>query len=222
MTACLQNHGVPGGRHRHRLNPWSHVRNRSTDGGGDCSPPPRPAGSPAAVTTKKPIRSSRPRSFRLILSAALLAACAATFPPPAGPDMVNGVTARVEAVVDGDTLVVYTDTGRRRVRLFGIDAPEADQRHGGKSRDTLAALVLHKAVELQVVDSDLHGRLVALVSRDGVDINLVMVQSGWAWHSRRHNPRAELQQAEAAARLGRRGLWVESAPVPPWAWRRSH
>lgn len=152
----------------------------------------------------------------------MLAACAATFPPIARPDTVNGVTARVEAVVDGDTLVVETESGPRRVRLFGIDAPEAGQRHGGEARDTLAALVLDKVVELQVVDTDRYGRTVARVTRDGVDISLVMVQSGRAWHSRRHDPRAELREAEEAARRGRRGLWVDHVPVPPWTWRRSH
>lgn len=86
----------------------------------------------------------------------------------------------------------------------------------------MADLVLDKVVELQVVDTDRYGRTVARVSRDGIDISIVMVQSGWAWHSRRHDPRVELREAEAAARRERRGLWVDHVPVPPWTWRRSH
>ena len=29
-----------------------------------------------------------------------------------------------------------------------------------------------------------------------------------------------LEQLETEAREGKRGLWVEPNPVPPWEWRR--
>ena len=129
--------------------------------------------------------------------------------------------ARVVAVTDGDTLTVEAAGARQRVRLYGIDAPETGQPHGDASRQSLAALVQGKAVELQVVGTDRHGRTVARVFVDGVDANLAMVQNGWAWHARRYDIRSELKEAEAIARGARRGLWADRTPVQPWEWRRS-
>ena len=31
----------------------------------------------------------------------------------------------------------------------------------------------------------------------------------------------ELAAAEAAARKGKRGLWADAKPIPPWDWRHS-
>jgi endonuclease YncB( thermonuclease family) len=175
----------------------------------------------AAVAPAEAHRLDRPR--RLISTALLTAyACSAAAALHAEQPTSSGGAARVVAVVDGDTLVVGGGSGREKIRLFGVDAPESGQRHGRPARDALASLTLGQAVTVLVVGPDRHGRAVARVFRDGTDVNLAMVRSGWAWHSSRHDPRAELREAQATARRGRRGLWASGAPEPPWAWRRSH
>lgn len=158
------------------------------------------------------------RVGRPALLASVLAQLLLTTPLPAAP--TRDGTGRVVAVTDGDTLVVDTATGRHRVRLLGVDAPETGQRFGPAARDALAGLVLGRSVTLRVVGTDRYGRNVGLVERDGTEVNLAMVQDGWAWHDERLARRGELREAEAAARQAGRGLWADRSPVPPWVWRR--
>ncbi len=135
-------------------------------------------------------------------------------PPPAGE------TGRVVGVADGDTIVLGTAHGRRRVRLFGIDAPESGQRFGTESRAALADMVMGKTVSLRAFGTDRYGRVLGVVRRGGTDVNLVMVRLGWAWHAVRYDRRRPLRDAQRAARAAKRGLWADDRPVPPWSWRR--
>lgn len=60
----------------------------------------------------------------------------------------------------------------------------------------------------------------ARVRLNGRDINLELVQAGFAWWYRRYAPNdAALEAAEAKARKAKRGLWQDRQPVPPWEWR---
>ena len=53
-----------------------------------------------------------------------------------------GITGRVVAVTDGDTIKVLDRTNtEHKVRLTGIDAPERGQPFGAVSRDHLASMV---------------------------------------------------------------------------------
>lgn len=158
-------------------------------------------------------RASRPALLASVLAQLLL-----TAPLPAAP--ARDGTGRVVSVTDGDTLVVDTATGRHRVRLLGVDAPETGQRYGPAARDALAGLVLGRTVTLRVVGADRYGRAVGVVERDGTEVNLEMVKDGWAWHDGRLARRGELRAAGAAARQAGRGLWADRSPVPPWVWRR--
>src|SRR5688572_29418082 len=87
--------------------------------------------------------------------------------------------------IDGDSLMV----GEWEVRLFGIDAPELMQtcQRGGQSWacGSDAALQLSKLVNGKRVicvsrGADTHGRTVARCTADGVDLNRVMVATGYA------------------------------------------
>lgn len=52
---------------------------------------------------------------------------------------------RVLAVPDGDTALLATPTGRKAVRLIGIDAPDLGEAGGGSARDALRKLLPHDA-----------------------------------------------------------------------------
>lgn len=43
---------------------------------------------------------------------------------------------------------------------------------------------------------------------------------GVAWHSRRYPTSERLRELEQEARAEDRGLWKQSAPTPPWQYRR--
>lgn len=154
----------------------------------------------------------------------LLALCAvllATAPAWAFP-------ARVVSVADGDTIaVVPADGGRLRVRLYGIDAPEHDQRYGKQARRALSAMVRRKTVDVERVDTDRYGRTVALVRlQDGTLVNEELVGMGAAWfygqYCRRADPCDRLRELEERARAARLGLWAEADPERPSNWRREH
>jgi micrococcal nuclease len=52
------------------------------------------------------------------------------------------------------------------------------------------------------------------------DVNGSMIESGWAWHYDRFDDRKIMADKHIAARDAGRGLWADSHPVAPWAWRK--
>ena len=125
-------------------------------------------------------------------------------------------------VVDGDTL----DVERVRVRLHGIDAPESAQRCrasgrlwpcGQEATRALARRIGGRPVACEERDRDRYGRVVAVCTVAGRDLNRWMVAEGWAFAYRRYS-RAYVA-AESRARAARRGIWRGEA-VAPWDWRR--
>lgn len=134
---------------------------------------------------------------------------------------------RVVSVADGDTLTVLTlDKQQDIVRLNGIDAPESGQDFGQAAKRSLSALVFGKDVRVLGSKHDRYGRLVGTVLVDSVDVNLEQIRAGMAWFFRRYatdvpaERRAEYEEAEAAAREAKRGLWAQPRPVAPWEFRR--
>lgn len=149
--------------------------------------------------------------LRLIVAATALLAVL-----PAHAQLTQG---RVVAVHDGDTLTL--DAGGRRVsvRLADIDAPELAQRHGPESRNSLQQICMGKEAVINVQDIDQHGRVVAVVSCDGVDASRAQVHAGMAWAFRKYLRRVELLDLESLVRQSGVGLWSNREPVAPWDWR---
>jgi endonuclease YncB( thermonuclease family) len=127
----------------------------------------------------------------------------------------------VVTVIDGDTLTV-ADAAKKphRVRLIGIDAPEAKQAFYVRSARSLAQLCHGKParVEWQVKERDL---LLGQVACDGKDASAEQVRRGMAWVPPRQAvmPGSALYELEAYARLRKTGLWADENAVPPWEWR---
>lgn len=141
--------------------------------------------------------------------------------------MAAEYTGRVVGVLDGDTIDVLTVEKRvLRVRLSGIDAPERRQPFAAASKRALSDLVFKKQVLVQGDKYDRYGRFVGKVLASGRDVNLAMVEQSFAWHYKVYAveqpeaDRAEYSQAELTARTRRIGLWRDSAPMPPWSFRR--
>lgn len=131
---------------------------------------------------------------------------------------------RVLSVSDGDTLVVLTENNQReKVRLYGIDCPELGQAYGKEARDFTVSLALLDEVKLTRMYTDQHGRTVALVSlADGRSLNAELAANGLAmvyWRYCAIPQCAAWQALEKEARRKGLGLWADSNPESPWAWR---
>lgn len=138
------------------------------------------------------------------------------------------VTGRVVGVADGDTITVLdADKVQHKIRLAGIDAPEKKQAFGNRSKESLSDLVYDKTVNVETEKRDRYGRQVGKVLVNGQDVNLVQVERGMAWFYRQYqreqspNDRRLYEAAEDAAKAGKRGLWRDAEPVPPWDFRHN-
>ena len=97
-----------------------------------------------------------------------------------------------------------------KVRLEGIDTPERAQPFGRKAGQALAKKVFGKVIQVDDLGKDRYGRTLGIVRLGKRNINLELVQEGWAWWYRKYAPKnKELAKAEAAARKAKRGLWAD-------------
>ena len=128
----------------------------------------------------------------------------------------------IPRIIDGDTIRI----GNIRIRLHGIDAPEAKQTCtvGGKewpcgreATNALVGIIGEKPVSCSQRDKDRYGRIVAVCRAGAVDLNAWMVGEGWAVAYRRFS--MEYVRDEGEARTARKGLW-RGKFVMPWDWRR--
>lgn len=130
---------------------------------------------------------------------------------------------KVVGILDGDTIEVLRDGKAARVRLFGVDCPEKRQPFGAAAKAFSSEAAFGKEVTVTVKDTDQYGRLVGEVELpDGKSLNRELVRAGLAWWYRRYAPEAaELGALEAEAKLARSGLWKDSQPTAPWAFRKT-
>lgn len=151
--------------------------------------------------------------------------------PPAGREVV------VARVVDGDTIDVEFPNGAfERIRLLGVDTPEAD---GGNrprefanvvdisclnewgtlasefTRDTLVDQVVLLAYDERVSGRDRFGRFLAYVEISGVDFNAELVARGYArvFTQSGGSRESDYLALQDQARKERVGLW-ECQPQP--------
>ena len=113
------------------------------------------------------------------LLAALVLAAAFIGEPDAQAQQPGALEARVSKVLDGDTFTLSGES--RRIRVWGLDAPEWDQQGGSTATDTLRSLISGATLRCDVLDIDRYGRLVGqCFMPDGRDIAAEMIRSGAA------------------------------------------
>jgi len=107
------------------------------------------------------------------------------------------------------------------VQLVDLEAPDLAQDFGEDARQILSRLILEREV---IVDSRETGSGVtlALVSVDGVSVNLKMAEAGAVWdHGLGLDDYLPLEQAVAKAKANRIGIWAKDNPVAPWEFKQS-
>lgn len=159
-----------------------------------------------------------------------VAFAAATAPAQAATAGAFTYRGTVTRVVDGDTLYVRLASGRReRVRVIGIDTPEAGACYAAKASAAARRLALSKAVLLRgdpTQDTrDRHGRLLAYVwIPGGRDLGYQLVAGGFARVYVFRVPFQRLaayRSAEAGARSRSLGQWSACGETQAAAARSS-
>ena len=141
-----------------------------------------------------------------------------------GPKVSSQTITGQASVVDGDTIEIHG----KRIRLFGIDAPEGGQTCtvqgkatpcGRRAAFALSGKIGRQVVECRPKDEDRYGRVVAVCSVGGEDVNAWMVAQGWALAYRYYSH--DYVGQERSASKARLGLW-QGEFERPWEWRRKN
>ena len=131
----------------------------------------------------------------------------------------------ITRVSDGDSL----RSGKLRIRLFGIDAPEKKQQCtnangatwacGETAQKALEALVANVPyLQCDLIDTDRYGRAVMKCFAGKTDLGAALVQSGLALAYRQYS--SIYSADEDSAKIAKLGMWA-GAFTAPWTWRRS-
>ena len=132
---------------------------------------------------------------------------------------------KITHISDGDSL----RSGKLRIRLFGIDAPEKKQKCtnlNGRQWDCgiAAQKALKQLVEsvpkisCDLMDVDRYSRLVMRCYAGGKDIAAALVREGLALAYRQYS--LLYSEDENAAKITKAGMWGGSF-TKPWTWRRT-
>lgn len=117
----------------------------------------------------------------------------------------------VTNVIDGDTIVIQ---GGDRVRLLGIDAPEKNETFYKESKARLEQLIENKEVMLEREgdNKDRYSRLLRYVFLNDTNINLLLVQEGYAicYFYDKSKYQSQCRALEEEARNDKIGRWQES------------
>jgi endonuclease YncB( thermonuclease family) len=138
------------------------------------------------------------------------------------PSIASDLIAGQAGVVDGDTIRV----GDMRIRLHGIDAPEATQSCnaagggtwacGTQATYALRQLISQQDISCQPITLDRYGRTVARCFVGDVDIQAEMVRRGLAWAFVKYS--SDYVAQETQAKTAKRGIW-QAATQTAWDYR---
>jgi endonuclease YncB( thermonuclease family) len=136
-----------------------------------------------------------------------------------------GFTARVVNIHDGDTVEVYKqgEQFKTPIDLYGIDCPEKQQYFGYAAQDAIASLVGGKTVWIDIISEERSGRLSAVITVEGKNVNETLVAKGWAWvipDDCKLPFCDDWRRVQENASRNRIGLWTALKPQAPWEWRK--
>ena len=141
----------------------------------------------------------------------------------------------LDRIIDGDTVVTigtrlfFFKAKPLRIRLYGIDAPESEQKGGTESTTTLKKLASKhsKKIYLTEMTKDKYGRTVGIIGHGASNpqhhYNLQMLREGQAhcYMLEQNSPfREEYEEAEAEAKKKRLGIWKAAQFDRPADFRR--
>ncbi|UYL10585.1 thermonuclease family protein [Bdellovibrio sp. SKB1291214] len=123
----------------------------------------------------------------------------------------------VEKCHDGDTCRVKVGNKIAKVRFAGIDCPELSQKYGKQARDFTESVVRGKQVNLEC-DGKSFDRVTCTVFIGDKNVNLMIVQNGWAYDSTKYSKGRYLASVDEA-RNQRLGIWSDNNLTSPYCYR---
>lgn len=133
-----------------------------------------------------------------------------------GDEILRG---KCERVLDGDTIEI----NKKRIRLWGIDAPEVSQKSfegkeiGLISKAFLSQLIEGKEIKVVITHRGYYGRMIGKIYLGKQFINFEMIKSGQALIGRGV---VRGKMLEHQARIKRRGMFATSGFHTPWYYRK--
>ena len=126
-------------------------------------------------------------------------------------------------VIDGDTIYIKSDNGRKKVRLRHIDAPEIRQSYGKEAKIFLDKQIDGKKIIVNSDYKDRYGRdlgdIFVYNNDEAIYINAKLIKSGHAWVYKSYRKNTYLMNLENFARENMLGLWKDKSAIEPWEFR---
>jgi endonuclease YncB( thermonuclease family) len=96
------------------------------------------------------------------------------------PKRENSVETKAAEVLDGDTF--RTNNGKK-VRIAGIDTPEAGEKFHDEAKAYLSSLIFEKEISIKPIPAgkDRYGRTLAEVFVDTTNVGIAMIKRGYAY-----------------------------------------
>ncbi|OHD56520.1 MAG: hypothetical protein A2Y33_15470 [Spirochaetes bacterium GWF1_51_8] len=133
--------------------------------------------------------------------------------------------AQVNEVVDGDTISLSKDGETVKLRLWGIDCPEASQEYGNGAYLFAVSFVKYGFLEIETMGTDQYGRILGIAYTNNVSLNEELIRAGWAWVYETYCDKPicdKWREIQKAAQKQKAGLWESANPVPPWEFRKNN
>ena len=139
----------------------------------------------------------------------------------------------IAKVIDGDTIKIND----KKIRLFGIDAPEIKQfckkpylsisflsfqkkySCGIKSTNNLKRMIKSNNIDCKIKGIDRYKRIIGECYKNKTNINSWMVRNGYAVAYTKYSKKFVAQQN--LAKKEKLGIWVGSFEMP-WDWRKKY
>ncbi len=131
---------------------------------------------------------------------------------------------KLKLVLDGDIILVTYKGKDYKIRLYGIDCPEGDQKYGFQASKALFDHLESKEITIEPKDYEDYGLIIGIVYADDMNANERMIKDGLAWQYKSHCNEIfcdEWSAYEEEARESGEGLWKSSEAQAPWEWRKA-
>lgn len=153
----------------------------------------------------------------LLIAAVLCFGSTTSFAKKKKKSQVHSLQGVVQKCHDGDTCRVLVGNKSLKIRFAGIDCPELSQKYGKEARNFTESLVKGKDVNLEC-DGTSFDRLTCTVFVAGKNVNLAIVESGWAYDSTKYSKGRYLASVDTAKSL-RKGIWNDANLMSPYCYR---